>query len=134
MSTSTDYGKELSCVTDFSYEQREVSGPAVVVESIARRLTTPRGMLIDDADYGTDLRDYLGLEYTGRIQARLIGEVKAECLKDERVKAVNVVILSFSTAGRSISLRIEIVLADGPFVFVLTVDALDANIQLITAR
>lgn len=130
---ATDYGTDVSCVSDFSAESREVSGPANVAEALARRLTTPRGWLIRNLDYGTDLREYLGIEYTSRVQSKIISETKAECLKDERVLAVSVSVDSFDTSGRTLSLRISVTLADGPFTFVLTVSALDANITLLAA-
>lgn len=126
-----DYGTDVSCVSDFSAESLEVSGLQVVGEAIARRLTTPRGWLIDDLDYGTDLREYLGIEYTSRVQSKIIGDTKAECLKDERIQSVAASVDSFDIAGRAMTLRISLTIAGGPFTLVLTITALDANVTLI---
>ncbi len=56
-----------------------------VAQSLARRLSTPRGGLFYDPNYGYDLRSLVGdtMEPSNAAMA-----IEAECRKDERVKKV----------------------------------------------
>lgn len=85
-----DYGVDLSCVTDLDPVLRTVTGKTLLAQAIVRRLTTPRGMLIDDPNYGLDVREWLSMEMTPIVLARLRAAVRSELEKDERVSSVNV--------------------------------------------
>ncbi len=126
---ATDYGTDLSCVADFSDEFREVSGQRLIAEAIARRLITPRGMELEDENYGTDLRGYIGLEVTARNAARLVSDARAECVKDERVEDAIVKVTSFSIATRTLQLAIDITTIVGEtFRLTVTIDTVTATL------
>ena len=128
---ATDYGTDVACVADFSGEFREVSGQRLIAEALARRLITPRGMDLDDPDYGTDLRAHVGLEYTARNAARLVSDAQAECAKDERVEAAVVSVESWTMATRSLALQIDVTTIVGES-FRLTVAVSSVNVELLT--
>jgi hypothetical protein len=54
------YGTDISCTLDLHERMDEVDPMSTrgIAEAIVRRLDTPRGALIDDADYGLDLKGY----------------------------------------------------------------------------
>ncbi len=85
-----DYGIDMSCVRDFDPVLRDVTGKRLLAEALVRRITTPRGMLLDDPNYGIDVRDYLSMEMTRIQAARLRAAVRAELEKDERVARASV--------------------------------------------
>lgn len=117
------YGRDLACVVDVADDFREVapSTPQIVIEAIARRFQTPRGTLLDDPDYGFDLRGRLHVGLTQQqlrsLQSACIGEAK----KDERVETVSV-LLSFG--GGVLQVGVTVTPRDprvDPFRFVLRV-------------
>jgi hypothetical protein len=120
------YGWDLSCVNDLTASMTEVGGNIVLAQSCARRLITARGTLVDDANYGYDITQFLGDDLdpvqVGKIQAN----IAAELLKDERVQSVrSVAILSL---GGVLTVTAIIEGASGPFAFVLSVSDLAATI------
>lgn len=84
---SVNYGSDLSCVTDLDPAMVETSGLHMLAQALCRRLITPRGTLIDDFNYGFDLRQFLGDDVGPADLARIASGVDAELLKDERVSA-----------------------------------------------
>ena len=72
-------------VNDVDPNFAEVSGRACLAQALARRLITPRLGLIDDPDYGLDVRDWLNDDVTPAEIAKIGRLVEAELLKDERV-------------------------------------------------
>jgi phage baseplate assembly protein W len=105
---AVDYGYDVGCLDDFTEECRPVTGRRLLAEALVRRLTTPRGMVIDDPDYGTDVREYLKDGLTPRELARMRAEILAELRKDERV-VVTIASLDFvsSTGSLTIGLVVE---------------------------
>ena len=101
------------------------SGKDIVAEACARRLMTPRGTLVGDDAYGTDLRGYLSARITNVVRARIVSYVEAECRKDERVEAAKVVESVLPTpADPRMVLRIAVVAGGSGFDLVLSVSAL----------
>ena len=88
-----NYGSDLSCLNDLDPSMLETSGLHMLAQALCRRLITPRGTLIDDANYGFDLRQFLGDDLAPADVARISAGVDAELVKDERVAA------SQTTAG-----------------------------------
>jgi hypothetical protein len=81
-----DYGLDLACVTDLSEEMRTTDDPRLILgEALVRRWSTPRGMLLDDEDYGTDLAEFINDDVDALGLARIRAEARSEALKDERV-------------------------------------------------
>jgi hypothetical protein len=105
------YGLDLWCVLDVTESLIEVdpARPVAVGQAIARRLITPRGGLVDDPNYGLDLRGYVNRGVTQNSMLQLAAQVRAEALKDDRVIDANVIV----TGGlRSLTVTLELVLAD----------------------
>lgn len=82
---ATDHGLDLGGVEDCDENMTEVNGRLCLAEALARRVTTRRGSLIDDPDYGTDVTAYLNDDLDIADIARIGSEVDAEFRKDERV-------------------------------------------------
>lgn len=125
------FGSGWSCVDDLTMPAVMVTGNRIVAEAIARRLTTPRGGLIDDPNYGYDLTDFLNDDLSPTDVARIAAGVQAECVKDERVSsAVATVTL---TAGVMV-VTIALTTANGPFTLVLSITDVTVSILKVTPQ
>ncbi len=104
------YGRDLSCVTDVTDDLREIdpNSPLGIAESSARRLGTPRGSLIEDPDYGLDLRGYANRATPQRRLTELAGQIRDELRKDDRVTDATVTV---SFAPRTETLLVEAMLS-----------------------
>ncbi len=123
---SADLGRDLSCVEDCTPDFVEVTGRLCLAQAVARRLSTDRGRLIDDENYGYNLARYLNDDFgPGDIPAIQAG-ARAECLKDERVRdaAVSIVV---SAAG-VMTATVLLTDGDGPFLLVLAITAVTTEI------
>lgn len=109
------YGIDTSC-TDKLLPGVLARGVQVVAEAIYRRLTTPRGMLLEDPDYGRDVREYLSMEMTPTNLARVPGEIRNEVMKDDRIESCE---LTSTITGTGASVALEVTLdcvcGSGPF-------------------
>ncbi len=105
---------------DLSGDFRTVSGRQALAEALVRRWTTPRGGLIGDPNYGTDLTEYINDDYGPGDLAKIIARAEAEALQDERVESISSR-AEISDAG---VLRIEFTIteASGPFSLTVSVD------------
>ncbi len=105
------YGLDLWCVLDVTESLLEVdpTRPVAVGQAIARRLITPRGGLVDDPNYGLDLRGYVNRGVTQNSLLQLAAQVRAEALKDDRVVDANATI---SAGLRELTVTLELVLSD----------------------
>lgn len=124
----TDLGTDLYCISDLDPAGRTVSGPEALAQALARRLQTPRGALAaigDDPDYGTDLRDYVGEDVGAGAEAQIEAAVRAECLKDERVRDVEV---TASITDRTLTVGVRIASTAGSLRFVLAVSAVTVDL------
>lgn len=88
------YGSDLVCAFDIEPDAREWPGdaPELVVEAIIRRITTPRGALVDDGDYGIDVRGFLNSGIAAQDVPRLAGRIRGEIEKDDRVEFATVTV------------------------------------------
>lgn len=125
----TDYGHDLSCVEDLDDEMTEIDGRMVLGQAIARRLITPRGGLIDDPNYGTDVRGYLNDDVDNATIQRLASEIAAEAIKDEQVLSATATV---SVLAGVMTVAVAVVDAAGPFKLVLAIDAVDVTILKVT--
>lgn len=116
---------DVWCVDDFKSTMPMVFGREALAQRLMRRLTTRPGQLPFWPNDGLDVRDYL---LSKANISNIPGAVEAECLKDEQVEDVSVQ-SSISDDGRSLTLRILIEDAQGPFTFTMTVD--DAQTRLV---
>lgn len=122
------YGWDLSCVNDLTLSMTEVGGNVVLAQSCARRLITARGTLVDDANYGYDLTQFLGDDLDPVQVGRIQSNVAAELLKDDRVQSVRAV--AALSLGGILSVTAIIEGASGPFTFVLSISDQAATIQV----
>lgn len=138
------YGRDLSCflrnvslpmpdgstfvtVTfDLSTDMAEVDGRQGLAEALARRLVTTRGTLLDDPDYGFDVRQYLNDDLAPRDLALIASGCEQEMLKDERVLRASA---TATLLNGVLLISISVIDAKGPFK--LTLSAADVTIAIL---
>jgi hypothetical protein len=102
------YGADLSCWNDVSPMLEEVDPNSVmgIAQAQFRRLTTARGRLAYDPDYGYDVRALANAAITrGEVVAQA-GMIRAECLKDDRIAECTVT-LQATRRGDRIAIEIR---------------------------
>lgn len=121
---ATEHGYDIGGILDISADLQVVSGRTALAHAIARRLTTARGNLFYDLNYGHDIRQYVSAPtpQPGVIES----QVSAECLKDERVTDAEVTVLSIGE-----ELRLVILLTDGRGPFSLTLKVTQLTVELL---
>lgn len=118
-----DLGIDFACVGDISPALTVTSGRRALIESIARRLITPRSGLFYAPSYGFDTRQFLN-GITAAPSAIAAGVI-AEAEKDERVDQANAVV---TFVGETLNIRLEIADGFGPFAFVLSISKVTVEI------
>lgn len=121
------FGRDLLCVFDLDPQLGEVNpdDPRAIVQAVIRRYITPRGGLLDDPDYGLDIRAHCNRGVTQRELRALAGAMQGEAQKDDRVEKAAVSLTADSRA-RALSVKVEIVPADPSeqaFTFTFAVDS-----------
>jgi len=127
-----DYGRDLSCVTDLTAEMAEVSGRRLLGEALARRLVTPRGSLLDDPNYGFDVRDYIADDQSVSALPIIAASIDAEFRKDERVIDSRTTIQLAGTGVLTISSTVTD--SAGPFQLVVAVGDLDVANGIVVLK
>jgi hypothetical protein len=122
---ATDFGTDISCVTDLDPSLSVVSGRRLLAEAIARRWITVPGGLFYDAEYGGGLLLYL----SGEMQSvdAIGAQLENEALKDERVLGAQVTV---TFGGETLRVRALLSDAQGPFPFTLLVSQLSVELLL----
>lgn len=137
--TSLAYGRDLSCVTDLvltttgELAEVEPATRAAIGEALARRLITPRGALIDDADYGFDVRGYCNRGIDADGLRELSARIRSEVTKDDRVDDVTVAV-SYNAPTSTLAIRLQIAAVDpalGTFALTFTVSNESALLESI---
>jgi hypothetical protein len=102
------YGTDLRCITDVTPDLAEVdpARPMAIGEALLRRLITPRGGLLEDRNYGFDVRGYCNRGVPQDELRDLGGLIRAECMKDDRVEDLTISILQLGPNSLSIQLRV----------------------------
>lgn len=119
----SDYGEDFGGVDDIDANLSIVTGLTALTQALARRLSTPRGSLFYDSEYGTDIRQW---QDAGAPSDREIEQlVERECLKDERVDRVRVV---STRVGENLTIQIAGAGDAGPFDFTLFASALTVEL------
>lgn len=119
-----DGGDDVDCRVDHGRSLAIATGIRNLGNALARRLTTPRGALLSDGGYGSDIRRYLNAGLTPALLERVKSEVAAEVSKDDRVQSPDVTV-TVNTQQASLTIEIVSELAPGaPFAFVFRVDQL----------
>ena len=125
----TSFGRAVSC-TDSLRCGRYVSGVRVVAEAAYRRLTTRRGELLDDPDYGLRLADYLGASTSDSEAALLPGLIRQQLLRDPRLRSVDVTVTETGTSSDlTWTIAVRGYTDEGPFDLVASVD--DVTVALL---
>lgn len=115
----------LDCLTNILPSSAMVSGRTAHGQAIGRRLQTPRGVLVDDPNYGFYLAGYLNDDLSTSDIGKIQSGIEAECLKDARTLTAAATV-TLSGSGDLLTLTAEIFLTDaaGPFRLVVSVSAL----------
>lgn len=114
----TDFGTTLSCTFDIDPMGQTVSGLTALAQALIRRITTPRGRLLSDPNYGYDIGGELEDDVTTQ-QVNAIGaNVDAEFLKDQRVFS-SVTSVTLQTDGQ-LDVASQVQSALGPFSLVFS--------------
>lgn len=126
------YGHDLACVSDCSDDFAELGpdDPRIILQAIARRYQTPRGGLLDDEEYGFDLRGALHAGMTQRDLRQLQSKAVNEAMKDERVETVT---LRLTYAGGEVHGHLHVTPRDprrAPFAGVLRIT--DQTVEVVT--
>lgn len=120
-------GVDVACYPDLDAMGSLVSGKTMLGQAIARRLTTPRGALFYDTNYGTDLRLYISEGMTTEAQGRIKAAVESECLKDERVAGATATV-GFSLQAQTLKISIALETKTGPFSLTIAVTSLTVSL------
>ncbi len=124
-----DYGTDMFGVDDLDELGRDVTGVTVLRQALARRLITPRGWLLDDPNYGLDVRTYLSDSVDAAKLMQIQQSVRAELLKDQRVLTCTVVAtMSGSPSARSVRLVVDGEGRQGPYDLVVEVSKVTAQL------
>lgn len=126
-----DYGSDVSTLTsagalDLDPYFRTITGAECVAQAIARRLTTPLGGLLDDPEYGYDLRALVHAPSGTDTIFEAQSEIEAQCLLDERVSDATV---ELSVEDEVLTCSVALTLFDDKaFTLVLAVSAVTVEI------
>jgi phage baseplate assembly protein W len=125
-----DFGEDLSCTTDLDPRCVTVTGNRLVGEAIFRRLTTPRGRLLSDRNYGIDIRDYINADMGPKDVAAMQSAIHAECMRDDRIVGCDVLITPPAEGDGTYVLTITLETGNGPFDLTLSVN--DVTVALLS--
>jgi phage baseplate assembly protein W len=117
----TDFGTTLSCQFDIDPMGQTVSGLTALAQALIRRITTPRGRLLNDPNYGYDIAGELEDDVTTQQVAAIGANVDQEFLKDQRVFS-SVTTVTLETDGQ-LDVSTQVQSALGPFSLVFTLSA-----------
>jgi len=119
---AADFGSDISTFPDLDELLEPQSGRRVLLESVARRMSTPRGALWWAPSYGSDLGAILdGPVSDAQLRANATA-LQQQLAQDERILSARVE-ASYVAATRSLRIIVSITDADGPFERVFTLDA-----------
>ncbi len=114
----TDFGTTLSLTFDLDAMGATVSGLTALAQALIRRITTPRGRLLSDPNYGYDIAGELEDDVTTQQVNAIAANVDAEFLKDQRVFS-SVTTVTLQTDGQ-LDVASQVQSALGPFSLVFS--------------
>lgn len=120
--TGEPFGTDVSTFPDLDPLLEPLGGRRVLLESIARRMSTPRGGLWWAPEYGSDLGAVLDGEITETSLRAAATALQRQLEGDERISRATVE-ATFTASTRSLRISVSIVDAEGPFERVFTLDA-----------
>jgi len=119
-------------VVDLTPDMRAATGRDVLIQSLVRRQTTPRGSVITSPNDCLDIRQMISLEMSSADAQRLASSIRLELLKDQRVLSCGVQITIDTTTGNT-TIQENIVAAQGPFTLTLVLSNNTIN-QIIAGQ
>lgn len=125
------FGRDLSC-TNAMQRGRMVSGVRLIAEAIFRRITTPRGELLYNPNYGDDVRELIQMDFDSENAARsfIQSRVEAQCDFEDRVTNVRVEV-SFAQIDDERTAIIDIYCDSEIGPFDLSVSATELDVSLL---
>ena len=126
------FGSDMSCDSDITALAIELdqNSPLVVAQAVYRRLITPRTTLVDDPDYGLDVRRFLHRGMSATQFSTIPGQIRNEISKDDRVFNVRVTIQNVS----ALSFEVAILGNCAVGTFSLTLGVTDSEVVLKEMR
>lgn len=128
------YGRDLWCVSDCTDDFRTIGpdDPRVIMQAIARRFQTPRGIIVTDLEYGLDLRGYLHKALTQRELRQLQTQALNEANKETRIDPSATQLSLYHSAGliRAELLVRPLAARADTFPFVVHVSRAGATVQV----
>jgi hypothetical protein len=128
------YGSDLSCADDLDANLTELPGDSTLLlaQSTFHRLTTNRGDLPDDADYGWNVVALLskGLTQDGIRAAQ--SQIAAEVTKDDRISECTATIEQLSLKELRITVACVVEATGEAFELVIVVDSEGAWLEAVT--
>lgn len=126
MTQSADFGLDLSCVFDMDPMGATVTGRDLLSQALVRRITTPRGRLLSNPNYGYDVTGEINDDLSTQDVSTVASHMDQEFLKDERV-------VSSSTTATLTSdgvLTTTTIIQDGagPFPLVLQISSVSVTV------
>lgn len=128
------YGTDIAWTSDLVEPMADVdpTSTTAISQALLRRLDCPRGRLVDDLDYGLDLRSYCNRGTTTAELAAIAGAVRNELEKDDRVASASVAVTGSATS-LAVSIRVVPASADlDAFTLTLAVTSSAVVLQEIT--
>jgi len=102
------YGTDIWCERDLD-PSRDVDGQTMLAlaQALVRRLDCPRGRMIDDPNYGIDLRAELNRGTTRAALDAMAARIMTELTKDDRVSFVQATVTP-NTDGSTLRISIRV--------------------------
>lgn len=107
--TADGYGRDLVCIDDLDPRAKETDPNSLetLAQDLYHRVSTSRGQMPDDPDYGIDLIEFLHRPTTTTELLAMAGVVSGECRKDDRVSDVETTV-TFDSKTDSLSVSIDV--------------------------
>lgn len=135
--TDLGYGQDLTCIDDFTFDfvENDPFSSLAVAQDIYHRLTTERGLIPDDEDYGLDIIRMLqrGFSPNGLIETK--GQIENEIRKDDRIdpRTLKVAVSIDSTSDApTLSISISATSSQGPFSLIMSASDMGVVLQSIS--
>lgn len=125
----TDFGDDVVGVLDVDADFTIASPARALGEAALRRLTTDRGGLFYDPEYGYNLRARVNETLDERSAFETAAGVRAELERDERVLSADV---SVTRVDEGLDVRALLDTLDGPFRLVL--HATEVTVNLLSSE
>ncbi len=128
------YGIDLDCVDDVDETGRLKTGPDLIAQDVYHRLTTKK--LIDNDDFGIDVRTYIGGGYDEETISSIQPEIDEVVQRDKRVASSVTTATLVSGEGTNdikivLSIEIEV---DGGVTFTMVVKVSALTVELLEGK